>query len=125
MPTVLTKRSSLVRSTGYPSIVRASFTMGGGGAGIAYNVEEFKGIVEAGLRASPVSVRCKSRSPFSGWKEYELEVMRDRADNFVVVCSIENLDAMGVHTGDSITVAPSITLVRPRVPAACAIGRAV
>ena len=100
---------ALVRSTGYPSIVRASFTLGGGGAGVAYNVDEFKRIVEAGLRASPVGA-VQVEESIIGWKEYELEVMRDRADNFVVVCSIENLDAMGVHTGDSITVAPSITL---------------
>ena len=99
----------LVRSTGYPSIVRASFTLGGGGAGVAYNVEEFKRIVEAGLRASPIGA-VQIEESILGWKEYELEVMRDRADNFVVVCSIENLDAMGVHTGDSITVAPAITL---------------
>ena len=99
----------LVREIGYPSIVRASFTLGGGGAGIAYNIEEFKRIVEAGLRASPVNAVQVEESVL-GWKEYELEVMRDRADNFVVVCSIENLDAMGVHTGDSVTVAPAITL---------------
>ena len=99
----------LVRTIGYPTIVRASFTLGGGGAGIAYNIEEFKRIAEAGLRASPVGAVQVEESVL-GWKEYELEVMRDRADNFVVVCSIENLDAMGVHTGDSITVAPSITL---------------
>jgi len=99
----------LVRSIGYPAIVRASFTLGGGGAGIAYNVEEFKRTVEAGLRASPVHAVQVEESVL-GWKEYELEVMRDRADNFVVVCSIENIDAMGVHTGDSVTVAPAITL---------------
>lgn len=99
----------LVRSIGYPTIVRASFTLGGKGAGIAYNIEEFKRIVEAGLRASPVGAVQVEESVL-GWKEFELEVMRDQADNFVVVCSIENLDAMGVHTGDSITVAPAMTL---------------
>ena len=99
----------LVSSIGYPTIVRASFTLGGKGAGIAYNIEEFRRIVVAGLRASPVGAVQVEESVL-GWKEYELEVMRDRADNFVVVCSIENLDAMGVHTGDSITVAPAITL---------------
>jgi len=99
----------LVRTIGYPAIVRASFTLGGAGAGIAYNVEEFKSIVAAGVRASPVG-SVQVEESVLGWKEYELEVMRDCADNFVVVCSIENLDAMGVHTGDSITVAPAITL---------------
>ena len=99
----------LVRSIGYPTVVRASFTLGGAGAGIAYNVDEFKRIVEAGLRASPVG-SVQVEESVLGWKEFELEVMRDRADNFVVVCSIENLDAMGVHTGDSITVAPAMTL---------------
>jgi carbamoyl-phosphate synthase large subunit len=99
----------LVRSIGYPAMVRASYTLGGGGAGIAYNVEEFKRTVEAGLRASPVGA-VQIEESVLGWKEYELEVMRDRADNFVVVCSIENIDAMGVHTGDSVTVAPAITL---------------
>ena len=99
----------LVRSIGYPAIVRASFTLGGGGAGIAYNVEEFKKIVQAGLRASPVGAVQVEESVL-GWKEFELEVMRDSVDNFVVICSIENLDPMGVHTGDSITVAPAITL---------------
>ncbi len=99
----------LVGSIGYPTMVRASFTLGGAGAGIAYNVDEFKRIVEAGLRASPVGAVQVEESVL-GWKEFELEVMRDCADNFVVVCSIENLDAMGVHTGDSITVAPAMTL---------------
>ena len=99
----------LVRAIGYPSIVRASFTLGGRGAGIAYNVEEFRRIVEAGLRASPVGA-VQVEESLLGWKEYELEVMRDRADNYVVVCSIENLDPMGVHTGDSVTVAPALTL---------------
>jgi carbamoyl-phosphate synthase large subunit len=99
----------LVRSIGYPTIVRASFTLGGKGAGIAYNIEEFERIVDAGLRASPVGAVQVEESVL-GWKEFELEVMRDCADNFVVVCSIENLDAMGVHTGDSITVAPAMTL---------------
>ncbi|MFQ5742935.1 MAG: carbamoyl-phosphate synthase large subunit [Acidobacteriota bacterium] len=99
----------LVRSIGYPAIVRPSYTLGGGGAGVAYNVDEFKSTVQTGLRASPVAAVLIEESVI-GWKEFELEVMRDGADNFVVVCSIENLDPMGVHTGDSITVAPAITL---------------
>ena len=107
--TASTRRSCWCAPPAIPSIVRASFTLGGGGAGVAYNVEEFKRIVEAGLRASPIGA-VQIEESILGWKEYELEVMRDRADNFVVVCSIENLDAMGVHTGDSITVAPAITL---------------
>ncbi|MGE5362410.1 MAG: carbamoyl-phosphate synthase large subunit [Bacteroidales bacterium] len=99
----------LVRSIGFPAIVRPSFTLGGVGGGIAYNLEEFREIVTHGLSASPVHQVLIEQSVI-GWKEYELEVMRDRADNFVVVCSIENVDAMGVHTGDSITVAPALTL---------------
>ncbi|MEB3293168.1 MAG: carbamoyl-phosphate synthase large subunit [Synechococcales bacterium] len=93
----------------YPLIIRPAFTMGGTGGGIAYNQEEFEEISEAGLDASPVSQILIERS-LLGWKEYELEVMRDLADNVVIICSIENLDPMGVHTGDSITVAPAQTL---------------
>jgi carbamoyl-phosphate synthase large subunit len=94
---------------GYPAIVRPSFTLGGSGSGIAYNREELVQIVRLGLEASPVSEVLVEESVL-GWKEFELEVMRDRADNFVVICSIENLDPMGVHTGDSVTVAPAVTL---------------
>ncbi|MBK8934509.1 MAG: carbamoyl-phosphate synthase large subunit [Chloroflexi bacterium] len=98
-----------VTQIGYPVLIRASFTMGGAGGGVAYTPDEFTAVVEHGLRASPVGEVLIERS-LLGWKEYELEVMRDRADNFVVVCSIENIDPMGVHTGDSITVAPAMTL---------------
>jgi carbamoyl-phosphate synthase large subunit len=93
----------------YPRIIRPAFTLGGSGGGIAYNPEEFRAICKTGLEASPVSQILIEQS-LIGWKEFELEVMRDAADNVVIVCSIENLDPMGVHTGDSITVAPSQTL---------------
>jgi carbamoyl-phosphate synthase large subunit len=94
---------------GLPLIIRPAFTLGGTGGGIAYNVEEFETIVQRGLDASPVNEVLIEQSVI-GWKEYELEVMRDRNDNVVIICSIENLDPMGVHTGDSITVAPIQTL---------------
>ena len=94
---------------GFPAIIRPSFTLGGTGGGIAYNVEEFRDIVTRGLELSPVHQILVEESVL-GWKEYELEVMRDAKDNVVIVCSIENFDAMGVHTGDSITVAPAQTL---------------
>ncbi|MEO0516761.1 MAG: carbamoyl-phosphate synthase large subunit, partial [Cyanobacteria bacterium P01_A01_bin.116] len=93
----------------YPLIIRPAFTMGGSGGGIAYNQEEFETISRSGLEASPVSQILIEQS-LLGWKEYELEVMRDLADNVVIICSIENIDPMGVHTGDSITVAPAQTL---------------
>jgi len=93
----------------YPLIIRPAFTMGGSGGGIAYNQEEFEEIAQSGLDASPVSQILIEKS-LLGWKEYELEVMRDLADNVVIICSIENLDPMGIHTGDSITVAPAQTL---------------
>jgi carbamoyl-phosphate synthase large subunit len=99
----------IVKSTGFPAIIRPSFTMGGVGGGIAYNIEEFRELVERGLEMSPVHELLIEESVI-GWKEFELEVMRDVADNFVVICSIENIDPMGVHTGDSITVAPALTL---------------
>ncbi len=99
----------IVKTTGFPAIIRPSFTMGGVGGGIAYNVEEFRDLVDRGLEMSPVHEILIEESVI-GWKEFELEVMRDVADNFVVICSIENIDAMGVHTGDSITVAPALTL---------------
>jgi len=94
---------------GYPVVVRPSFTMGGAGSGIAYNPDDLARIAGAGLQASPTTEVLLEES-IIGWKEFELELMRDRNDNVVVVCSIENLDPMGVHTGDSITVAPSLTL---------------
>jgi carbamoyl-phosphate synthase large subunit len=94
---------------GYPAIIRPSFTLGGTGGGVAYNRAEFEELVQRGLELSPVHSTLIERSVL-GWKEFELEVMRDRRDNVVIVCSIENLDPMGVHTGDSITVAPAMTL---------------
>ena len=97
------------KQVGFPALIRASFTLGGYGGGFANSPEEFEAVVEHGLRASPINEILIERS-LVGWKEYELEVMRDKADNFVVVCSIENVDPMGVHTGDSITVAPAMTL---------------
>jgi carbamoyl-phosphate synthase large subunit len=96
-------------NVGYPTICRPSFTMGGTGGGIAYNLEEFKKIVANGLELSPTTEVLLDQS-IIGWKEYEMEVVRDRKDNCIIVCSIENLDPMGVHTGDSITVAPAQTL---------------
>jgi carbamoyl-phosphate synthase large subunit len=98
-----------VADTGYPSIIRPSFTLGGTGGGIAYNAEEFEEIVQRALAASPVHETLIEES-IIGWKEFELEVMRDIADNVVIICSIENVDPMGIHTGDSITVAPAQTL---------------
>jgi len=94
---------------GLPAVIRPSFTLGGTGGGIAYNREEYFEIVEAGLDASPTNEVLIEESVL-GWKEFEMEVVRDRADNAIIVCSIENVDAMGVHTGDSITVAPALTL---------------
>jgi carbamoyl-phosphate synthase large subunit len=99
----------IVEDTGYPAIIRPSFTLGGTGGGIAWNAEEFEAKVRRGLELSPITEVLIDRSVL-GWKEFELEVMRDHADNVVIVCSIENFDPMGVHTGDSITVAPAMTL---------------
>ncbi len=99
----------IVEYTRFPAIIRPSYTLGGTGGGTAYNREEFRAIVENGLRASPTTEVLVEES-ILGWKEYELEVMRDLHDNVVIVCSIENLDPMGIHTGDSITVAPAQTL---------------
>ncbi|MGB7211412.1 MAG: carbamoyl-phosphate synthase large subunit [Gemmatimonadales bacterium] len=99
----------LVQQTAYPAIIRPSFTLGGTGGGIAYNRDELETLIRRGLDLSPVHSVLMERS-IIGWKEFELEVMRDAADNVVIVCSIENIDAMGVHTGDSITVAPAMTL---------------
>jgi carbamoyl-phosphate synthase large subunit len=100
---------ALVDDVGFPAIIRPSFTLGGVGGGIAYNIEEFREVAGRGLDLSPVHQILVEESVI-GWKEFELEVMRDVADNFVVICSIENIDPMGVHTGDSITVAPALTL---------------
>ena len=94
---------------GFPTIIRPSFTMGGSGGGIAYNREEFEEICQRGLDLSPVNELLIEES-ILGWKEYEMEVVRDRKDNCIIICSIENFDPMGIHTGDSITVAPSQTL---------------
>jgi carbamoyl-phosphate synthase large subunit len=98
-----------LKTIGLPVVIRPSFTMGGAGGGIAYNNEQFEQIVFSGLDASPVSEVMIDESVL-GWKEYEMEVVRDKADNCIIVCSIENVDPMGVHTGDSITVAPALTL---------------
>ena len=100
---------TIIEDVGYPAIVRSSFTLGGTGGGIAYNADEFKAVVARALDASPISEVLIDRSVI-GWKEYELEVVRDASDNVIIVCSIENFDPMGVHTGDSITVAPTQTL---------------
>ena len=94
---------------GLPAIIRPSFTLAGTGGGIAYNAEEFEQIVAGGLAASPVHEVLVEESVL-GWKEYEMEVVRDKNDNCIIICSIENMDPMGVHTGDSITVAPALTL---------------
>src|SRR5687768_9228202 len=94
---------------GYPTVIRPSFTLGGTGGGIAYNREEFETIVARGVEASPTNEVLLEESVL-GWKEFEMEVVRDKKDNCIIVCSIENLDPMGVHTGDSITVAPAQTL---------------
>ena len=98
-----------VKYTGLPAIIRPSFTLGGEGGGIAYNTEEFEHIVGTGIAASPVGSVLVEESVL-GWKEFEMEVVRDKADNCIIICSIENVDPMGVHTGDSITVAPALTL---------------
>jgi len=97
------------KEIGFPVISRASFTLAGGGSGVAYNMEEFKALAEAGIEASPIN-EIEIMESMLGWKEYEMEVIRDKKDNCIIVCSIENLDPMGVHTGDSITVAPALTL---------------
>jgi len=100
---------AVLETTGLPAVIRPSFTLGGTGGGIVYNLEEFEEMVSRGLDLSPVHEVLIEESVL-GWKEYELEVMRDCADNFVVICSIENFDPMGIHTGDSVTVAPAQTL---------------
>jgi len=105
----LAEANELAGALGFPLVIRPSFTLGGVGGGIAYNIEEFREIAERGIELSPVHEVLIEESVI-GWKEFELEVMRDVADNFVVICSIENIDPMGVHTGDSMTVAPILTL---------------
>ena len=97
------------KEIGFPLIIRASYTLGGGGSGVAYNIDEYKILAKKGLEASPISEILVEES-LLGWKEYEMEVIRDREDNCIIVCSIENIDPMGVHTGDSITIAPALTL---------------
>jgi len=109
MVTTMEEARAALRDIGLPLIIRPSFTLGGIGGGIAYNTEEFERIVQGGLAASPVGSVLVEESVL-GWKEYEMEVVRDHADNCIIVCSIENIDPMGVHTGDSITVAPALTL---------------
>ncbi|MDX1808439.1 MAG: carbamoyl-phosphate synthase large subunit [Sulfurospirillaceae bacterium] len=94
---------------GFPLIIRASYTLAGGGSGVAYNIDEYKDLATRGLEASPINEILIEES-LLGWKEYEMEVIRDNADNCIIVCSIENFDPMGVHTGDSITIAPALTL---------------
>ncbi len=101
--------TAALKDIGLPLIIRPSFTLGGIGGGVAYNAEEFENIVRNGLDASPVTSVLVEESVL-GWKEYEMEVVRDKADNCIIICSIENVDPMGVHTGDSITVAPALTL---------------
>ena len=101
-------RESL-KKIGLPVVIRPSFTLGGSGGGIAYNTDEFENIISAGLDASPTTEVLIEES-IVGWKEYEMEVVRDKADNCIIICSIENIDPMGIHTGDSITVAPALTL---------------
>ena len=99
----------LIDTINFPVIIRPSFTLGGTGGSVAYNFEEFQDLVEKGLASSPISEILIEES-LIGWKEYELEVVRDKSDNVIIICSIENIDPMGVHTGDSITVAPAMTL---------------
>ncbi|MDY0328165.1 MAG: carbamoyl-phosphate synthase large subunit [Arcobacteraceae bacterium] len=105
----LEEAMKVAKEFGFPLISRASFTLAGGGSGVAYNMEEFKSLAEAGLEASPIN-EIEIMESMLGWKEYEMEVIRDKNDNCIIVCSIENLDPMGVHTGDSITIAPALTL---------------
>ncbi|KAF0185800.1 MAG: carbamoyl-phosphate synthase large subunit [Nitrospirae bacterium] len=107
--TSMTEGMAAIEEIGFPAILRPAFTLGGTGGGIAYNIEEYAQMLDKGLKLSPVCQILVEESVI-GWKEYEMEVMRDMADNVVIICSIENFDAMGVHTGDSITVAPTQTL---------------
>ena len=108
-PETFSKALAALDQVGLPTVIRPSFTMGGTGGGIAYNRDEFFAIVESGMEASPTNEVLIEESVL-GWKEFEMEVVRDKADNAIIICSIENIDAMGVHTGDSITIAPALTL---------------
>jgi len=105
----LEEAEKIAKEIGFPLIIRAAYTLGGLGSGVAYNMEEFKEIAKLGLEASPIG-EIEILESLLGWKEYEMEVIRDKEDNCIIVCSIENVDPMGVHTGDSITVAPALTL---------------
>ena len=105
----LSEALTALNDIGLPAIIRPSFTLGGTGGGIAYNKDEFIDIVERGIDASPTNEVLIEESVL-GWKEFEMEVVRDKADNCIIICSIENIDPMGVHTGDSITIAPALTL---------------
>ncbi|MCJ7764696.1 MAG: carbamoyl phosphate synthase large subunit, partial [Thiovulaceae bacterium] len=100
---------SAAEEIGFPIIIRASYTLAGGGSGVAYNIDEYKHLAQRGLDESPITEILVEES-LLGWKEYEMEVIRDSKDNCIIVCSIENFDPMGVHTGDSITIAPALTL---------------
>ncbi len=108
-PETFTRALAALDQVGLPTVIRPSFTMGGTGGGIAYNREEFFAIIEGGMEASPTNEVLIEESVL-GWKEFEMEVVRDKADNAIIICGIENIDAMGVHTGDSITIAPILTL---------------
>ena len=105
----LKRAMAALDEVGLPAIIRPAFTLGGTGGGVAYNVEEYEEICRSGLAASPMAQILVDES-LLGWKEYEMEVVRDTADNAIIICAIENIDPMGVHTGDSITVAPALTL---------------
>jgi len=105
----MSEAKEALKEVGLPTVIRPSFTLGGTGGGIAYNLDEFEAIVQGGFDASPVGTVLVEQSVI-GWKEFEMEVVRDRADNCIIVCSIENIDPMGIHTGDSVTVAPALTL---------------
>ncbi|RAX57612.1 carbamoyl phosphate synthase large subunit [Helicobacter monodelphidis] len=105
----LDEAMNAAKEIGFPLIIRASYTLAGGGSGVAYNIDEFKAIAQNGLEVSPINEILIEES-LLGWKEFEMEVIRDKNDNCIIVCSIENLDPMGVHTGDSITIAPALTL---------------
>ena len=100
---------NLINDLHFPVIIRPSFTLGGTGGSVAYNYDEYQPLIENGLNASPINEVLIEES-LLGWKEFELEVIRDKADNAIIICSIENIDPMGVHTGDSVTVAPAMTL---------------
>ena len=105
----ISEAKKAIKEIGLPAIIRPSFTLGGTGGGIAYNKAEYEEIVIRGLDASPVNSVLVEESVL-GWKEFEMEVVRDKKDNCIIICSIENIDPMGVHTGDSITIAPALTL---------------